>query len=230
MNTVFKFYLQAWVLFAVSSAAGLGWMLEEMLPAWRSQWRAVWEVALAVLVAGAFLFTVMGTQDKVTDRMAPETPLTLDGMAYMEFATQTEEGVAMDLSEDYRAIRWMQATVAGSPVIVEAKQGEYHWGTRYTIYTGLPGVVGWSWHQRQQRGPQAQEVDQRINAVGEFYTTIDPSLAQNFLRKYNVSYIIVGQLERIVYPGHGLDKFDVYAGQLWDEVYRDGQTVIYKTR
>ena len=62
------------------------------------------------------------------------------------------DGQMMDLSEDYRAIRWMQDNVQGSPVIVEANCTEYRWCTRFTIYTGLPGVVGWNWHQRQQRG------------------------------------------------------------------------------
>ena len=64
--------------------------------------------------------------------------------------------------------------------------------------------------------------------------------ARVFLRKYNVRYIIVGQLERAKYapgaPGgpapagdpDGLLKFDANNNVLWHEVYRDGQTVIYK--
>jgi uncharacterized membrane protein len=35
----------------------------------------------------------------------------------------------------------MQDNIQGSPVIVEANCPEYRWCTRYTIYTGLPGVV-----------------------------------------------------------------------------------------
>jgi uncharacterized membrane protein len=48
------------------------------------------------------------------------------------------------------------------------------------------------------------------------------------LRKYDVRYIIVGQLERNHYPGPGLEKFSQANGSLWREVYRDGETVIYE--
>ena len=61
-----------------------------------------------------------------------------------------------------------------------------------------------------------------------FYLTSDPESAARFLRKYDVSYIIVGQLERICYPAFSLQKFDDYEGVLWREVYRDGGTVIYE--
>jgi uncharacterized membrane protein len=62
----------------------------------------------------------------------------------------------------------------------------------------------------------------------EFYTTTDATAAVAFLHKYNVRYIIVGQLERAKYAGDGLNKFEAYNGLLWNAVYRDGQTVIYE--
>jgi uncharacterized membrane protein len=72
-------------------------------------------------------------------------------MVYMDFAHYDWKG-DMDLSQDYRAIRWMEQNVQGSPVIVEANLRDlYRWGSRFTIYPGLPGVVGWEWHQQQQR-------------------------------------------------------------------------------
>ncbi|NPA26880.1 MAG: hypothetical protein GXO36_04715, partial [Chloroflexi bacterium] len=43
-------------------------------------------------------------------------------------------------------------------------------------------------------------------------------------------YIIVGQLERAYYPGPGLDKFDQWNGQLWDRVFQQGETAIYRVR
>jgi len=134
----------------------------------------------------------------------------------------------MDLSEDYRAIRWMQSNIKGSPVIVEANCVEYHWCTRYTIYTGLPGVVGWNWHQRQQRGLMSTWVEDRVAEVGNFYESVDVEYARSFLDKYDVSYIMVGPLERAAYTPEGIAKFMQFAGKYWTEVYRDGDTAIYQ--
>jgi len=158
-------------------------------------------------------------------------PVTLDSMAYMNYAHYPDAWGDMDLSQDFRAIRWLQENVPGSSVIVEANLRQlYRWGSRMTIYTGLPGVVGWEWHQQQQRVvvPPGWVTD-RILDIEDFYRTTDENEARAFLEKYNVGYIIVGQQERGMYPGPGLEKFPVYNGILWQEVYRDGDTVIYQS-
>ncbi len=229
MNTVFKFYLQVWTLFAVCAGAALSWLLYD-LPEWSPNWRRAWQVTLAALVAGAALYPLMAGMAKIKDRMAPDVPLTLDGMEYMQHAFYTDDWGTMDLSQDYRAIRWLQENVQGSPVIVEANlRALYRWGSRYTINTGLPSVVGWEWHQQQQRAVNPGTwVTERIAEVDDFYLTTDWKAAQDFLRKYNVRYFIVGQQERGHTPGPGLDKFPAAEGQLWKEVYRDGETVIYE--
>lgn len=230
MNTVFKFYLQVWMLLGISAAAALGWLLPH-LHQWTYNWRNGWATTLFLLLVGAAMFTVYGTYDKIRDRWNPEAPRTLDSMDYMPFVTYADQGQTLVLAEDYRAIRWLQDNVQGSPVIVEANTPEYRWGSRMTIYTGLPGVVGWNWHQRQQRAlTPAEWIFGRVAEIGAFYTATDPAAAQTFLKKYDVAYIIVGQLERAYHPGPGLDKFPALNGQLWDEVYRDGQTAIYKVR
>ncbi len=228
MNTVFKFYLQSWTLFAISAAAGFGWLLTE-LPRWNVNWRKAWQFAAVFLVGSAALYPLLGSIARIKDRMTPEAPHTLDGMAYMAYSTYNDLGTVMDLSQDYRAIRWLQENVLGSPVIVEANMVEYHWGTRFTIYTGLPNVVGWNWHQRQQRavlpGPV---VEKRVEDVNNFYRTTSLEVARDFLETYDVSYIILGQLERVYYQGDGLNKFSQYEGLAWKEVYRDLDTVIYQ--
>ena len=242
MNTVFKFYLQVWALFALSAAAALGWLLEPVRR-WLPGWRIFWRVAFSFLVFSAALFTLYGSMGKIKDRWVPTAPHTLDGMAYMPFATYFEDypnvsestpadqkGVKMDLSQDYRAIRWMQENVQGSPVIVEANlRNLYRWYSRFTIYTGLPGVVGWQWHEQQQRALNPPDwVTKRITDVDLFYNTGNTDVIKQFLNLYQVRYVVVGQLERVTYPGVGLDKFPEFNGILWNEVYRDANTVIYE--
>lgn len=228
MNTVFKIYNQAWVLLGISAAVAFGFLLNEFRK-WLPGWRTAWQIAAVALVAGAALFLVMGGLGKVEDRMTEGVPHTLDSMAYMDYSTYNEFDVDMNLSEDYRAILWMQDHVQGSPVIAEAAPAgvQYYWLGRFSIYTGLPDVVGWQWHEQQQRLLFSDTVVARGVEEDAFYATTDASAALDFLHKYNVRYIIVGQLERAKYTGDGLNKFEAYNGLLWDAVYRDGQTVIY---
>jgi YYY domain-containing protein len=228
MNTVFKFYLQGWTLLAISAAASLGWIISSLYQ-WNHGWRLFWRALLVLLLLSAALYPLLGGVAKIKDRMEPEAPRSLDGMAYMNYATYHDLNTVMDLSQDYRAIRWIQENITGTPVIVEANLSEYRWGTRYTIYTGLPNVIGWNWHQRQQRAlAPANLVWDRVTEVNEFYLTPHVEEVQAFLEKYGVRYIILGQLERAAYPGPGLEKFESLDGTLWTAVYRDQETVIYE--
>jgi YYY domain-containing protein len=228
-NTVFKLYLQAWTLFAVSAAAALAWLLGDILT-WPFTSRAAFQTGLIFMTASVALFPLLGGAAKIQDRMTNHAPHTLDGMAFMQYARYNESGYDMDLSQDYRAIRWMQENVQGSPVIVEANSGNlYRWYLRFSIYTGLPSVVGWEWHQQQQRALTPPDwVSRRLWAINEFYTTESVEVAEKFLAQYNVRYIVLGQLEKATYPGPGLEKFDAQRGLLWQEVYRDQETILYE--
>jgi uncharacterized membrane protein len=90
-------------------------------------------------------------------------------------------------------------------------------------------VVGWNWHQRQQRGYADDSwVWERVNAINDFYETTDRAEATAFLARYGVSWIVVGQLERAYYPGDGLDKFPAWDGELWRQRFHQGETAIYE--
>jgi len=226
-NTIFKFYLQAWLMLAVSAGAALAWTLSAY-PQWLPSWRGVWQTGVLLLLGGAALYTFTGAGGKIRDRWNADAPRTLDAMTFMDYIQHNEFGQPIDLSEDYHAIRWMQDHVQGSPVIVEANCPEYRWCTRFTIYTGLPGVVGWNWHQRQQRVFTSIRVEGRVAAVGNFYNSVDEQFTRTFLETYDVKYIVVGQLERAEYTPEGIAKFEQWDGKLWKAVYREGSTVIYE--
>jgi YYY domain-containing protein len=229
MNTVFKFYLQAWTLFAAAAAAALGWMFSA-LPRWSPSWRSVWQLGLGLLLISTALYPLLATTARVRDRMVPGLDLTLDGMDYMAYAQYNNLGTDMDLSQDYQAIRWMQENIEGTPVVLEAAAPNgYAWFSRISIYTGLPTVRGWEWHQRQQRVlVPNNDVIERGLEVSNFYLTTNPEEAQAFLDRYHVEYIVLGQVERGYYPGPGLDKFSEFEGLLWQAVYRDRDTAVYQ--
>jgi YYY domain-containing protein len=228
MNTVFKFYYVAWVLLAVVAAAALWWRAARRPTG--ARWRArLWWVVAGCLIAGAALYPITAIPAKAKDRMAPDAPHGLDGSAYLEYAVHHDQGRPLVLAEDLAAIRWLQRHVDGTPTIVEANVPEYRWGSRITVNTGLPGVVGWNWHQRQQRGYADDSwVWERVNAINDFYETTDRAEATAFLARYGVSWIVVGQLERAYYPGDGLDKFPAWDGELWRQRFHQGETAIYE--
>jgi uncharacterized membrane protein len=92
-------------------------------------------------------------------------------------------------------------------------------------------VVGWNYHQRQQRAVTGSDkVQARVDEVNAFFLSLDPDFITNYLEKYRVEYIIVCQQESVYYPQEALNKFPAYNGVLWDEIYREGSTVIYRVR
>ena len=230
MNTVFKFYLQAWTLLALSSAYFLRKILGPLFTKIANhQTLKIWLAILIVLFFSVLLFTVTASADKISDRISKDTPFTLDGMSFMKYSTYLENDTVMDLSQDHDAIRWMQDNIKGTPTIVEANLPEYRWGNRFTVYTGLPGVLGWNWHQRQQRAINPPEwVTNRVEDINNFYSLADLEKAKEFIDKYQVEYIIVGQLEKAVYSGIGLEKFFDSKNILWEIVYKSEETYILK--
>ncbi|MBM3137695.1 MAG: hypothetical protein FJZ98_05860, partial [Chloroflexi bacterium] len=231
MNTVFKFYLQAWTFFAIASMYFLVDLVSKTLGEKRLIEHSGWKIWLGLLGFSVILFPIMASMDKIQDRMNDLTPITLDGMEYMKYSSYIENEVLMELSQDYYAIRWMQENVSGTPVIAEANVPEYRWGNRFSIYTGLPSMVGWNWHQRQQRAINPGEwIFKRVEDITEFYSTTDIEIAKGFLDRYDVKYVILGQLEKAVYPAEGLAKFAEFSGKLWDVVYEAADTRIFQIR
>ncbi len=230
MNTVFKFYIQVWVLLSVAGGAALAWVWPA-LSQWGARRRRVWLAGLTALTALAALYPLLATPAKWQVRMSQEAPHTLNGMAFMATTTYNERNQTISLAPDYAAIQWLQANVPGSPVIAEAHSDNPYRsiGGRVAMYTGLPTIIGWDWHQRQQRAvlPDSR-VPQRIQAVTELYNTPDPEAARAILARYDVSYVYVGALERLYYTSEGLAKFEemAQAGEL-ARVYQQDTVTIY---
>ncbi|MBI2941374.1 MAG: hypothetical protein HYY04_13145, partial [Chloroflexi bacterium] len=230
MNTVFKFYLQVWTMWGIGSAVALVLIGRRLLAIRRPTVRRVWVGFLAALLAATFVYPLVATPARVADRFATNVPLTLDGTAYMQYATYVDNNRELRFRTDLAAIRWLQENVEGTPVILEANTPLYRWGSRISIYTGLPTVIGWDWHQKQQRAGYTQLVDERLRDVRTMYTDASSSNTLVLLRRYKVEYIYVGDVERAYYPAPGLAKFDQMVGQSLDLVYDVDGVRIYRVR
>jgi uncharacterized membrane protein len=163
MNTIFKFYFQAWVLWSLAGAWQLCIWLnhehDERHPP--ARWRPLVLISSTLLIAVGLIYTVLAVPARGREQ---GTPWTLDGAAWLQ-TTQPE---------DYAAIAWLNANVEGAPVIVEAPGDQhraYIYEGRVSALTGLPTLLGWGGHERQWRGnyeePAVREADlERLFSTG----------------------------------------------------------------
>jgi YYY domain-containing protein len=231
MNTLFKFFIQVWTIFGIVAAVTLPQIWQ-----WSQHWswpgQLAWISVALVLLLATLVYPLLGTRVRVDDRFPGDhnRPAigTLDGLAYMTIGVfEWPAGRPIELKYDYEAIRWLQDNVSGTPIIAEAKVGYYReGGMRVAAYTGFPSVLG-GLHQSEQRPPS--QIGSRDAVVNEFWATPDPARTLQLIDELNISYIYIGQVERINYGDYVADKFEqlVTQGEL-EVVFENEQTKIYK--
>ncbi|MCI0888783.1 MAG: hypothetical protein J4N28_04080, partial [Chloroflexi bacterium] len=245
MNTVFKLGLNAWVLLALAGGVGLWHLWATGGLRWRgARWprygRRAWLALLAVLVLAGAVFPVVGTRARLVYRFDTTLGLTLDGAAYQQLAVYGDPGqtsrqdddVRYALRDDAEALEFMRRNIIGSPVVLEAAtEHAYRWQPRVAAYTGLPVVVGWQWHQLQQRGAGGNEpanVRRRVHDVGEMYSTEDPRRLMLLLEAYEVAYVYVGPAERANFPEAGIAKFAAMVGEELELFFTNDTVQVYR--
>ncbi|MBZ0111835.1 MAG: DUF2298 domain-containing protein, partial [Thermoanaerobaculia bacterium] len=223
MNTVFKLGFEAWWLLGIAGAVAV---VELLRRARRrgARIRSSWIVAVLLL---GLLYPIVAVPDRIRDRFAGSSYRGLNGLAYLEEATYSDpRGAPILLRWDLEAIEWLRREVEGTPVIAESPELEYGWGSRISSATGLPTVVGWIAHQRQQRIAVGLDLaGQRARDLARLYRTTDLHEAARLLDRYDIEFLILGRLERLSYPGAGLEKFEE-AGPLWTVAFANRETKI----
>lgn len=213
MNTVFKFYYQAWLLFAIASAYGLYWVAAKLKATHGWLWlKGLWWGGVAVFLAAALAYPVAASFSRMD--MFQRRP-SLDGLAFVK---------GFDPAE-YEAIEWLKGNIEGSPTIVEAPGGAYTDFGRVSSRTGLPTVIQWPGHEAQWRGP-LKELGEREQDVNQIYSSPDAALVQRLLGKYGISYVYAGRLERARYGEASLGRF----ASTMDTVFQNQGVSIYRVR
>jgi YYY domain-containing protein len=222
MNTIFKFYYQAWLLFGIAAPVALHYLWQNGLPQRREEREdnapslgvlstfavkfmpLLLTIGYIVALAIGLLYPYYAVQSRAQEFRGPLTaetrqPATLNGLARVERHNPGK----------YAALLWLRENTAGDAVIVEAVGGAYSEYGRISANTGRPTLLGWANHQYQWRGSDTPEPPIRERAVEQIYTLPAQNWAEtaDLLNRYNVRYIIIGQLERRTYPNLQEEKF-----------------------
>ena len=231
MNSIFKFYLQIWILLGIFSGCAL-WILAMKIISKRISrfWSNFLVISISVCAFAVSIYPVLGTYNRINDRFESSigSELSLNGLDFADRALFWDSDRPIYLAPDIGAVRWMRRNVVGSPVILEAVTPQYLWGSRMSIYSGLPTIIGWEWHQTQQRWDYKSTIETRANDVRMIYNSEDITAVRELLDRYDVTFIIVGELERIYYSNEGLAKFNSSDLEWLDLVYDSGGTRIYR--
>lgn len=210
MNTIFKFYYAAWVLWGIAAAYAA-------VQLWPRRLRAVNLLQLLVFipVVLSLLYPILSTWTK-TNQFAPANGLTLDGIAYMERSRPDE----------YAAFRWIDENLDDG-VILEAVGGSYTSYGRVSTHTGLSTLLGWPYHEFQWRGDFSYQ-GSREGDIAEIYTTDDWEAARTLIMEYGVDYVFVGSLERSKYqPPEFAPINEEKFSNFMRVVFKKGEVTIY---
>ena len=221
MNTVFKFYYQAWVMFGITSAYSIWWLLNRGKDILRRIGSIFFISSTILLIGAALVYPLIAGYSRVDGfRTTPK----LDGTANLAAANP----------DDWAAIAWLKNNVTGVPVILEAPGKSYNYEGRISAFSGFPAVLGWAYHEGQWRGNFDQQ-SLREPDIQTIYTTRSGDQALELLRKWGVKYVIVGETEinyiqqlcadpnRACNLSLALSKFDT----VLTPVFQQGNTTIY---
>jgi uncharacterized membrane protein len=215
MNTIFKFYYQAWLLFGLAGA----YTISVSLGTWRG-WRsapAILSVLALVLGVTSSIYLVAGAYSKT---MGFSGQPTFDATAYLVNGGQNE----------LVALRWIRANTQPDDLVVEGKGASYRADlSRISTMTGRPTLLGWDGHEAQWRGKRyAEMAEGRAEALETIYRGGTAEQLRQHIDTWGIDYIYVGPAERMQY---GITPaVEGLLRQVTDQVFESGDVRIYRAR
>ena len=210
-NTVFKFYYEVWVFFAVAGGYGIYYWMRRH-PTLVGRIRHVSAVAFFVavlLIAVSLYYPFAATASKSSETA---TELTLDGLKFLE-----RSGTAVP-----EAMDWIRENVRNDDVIVEASGTSYSKFGRFSGWTGKPAILGWAQHQSQWRGGDEVWID-REKDVERIYNSADDSETRMLIDRYGADYLVISPNEREKYTELDVSKFD----RIGSRVFENQEVIIF---
>ena len=229
MNTLFKFYLQSWVISGIA-ATGIIILIGYMLSRLTNVIHRGFPISFfAVLLLVLMIYPVFSIYPRVSDRFS-QTIFTIDGLEYAKHSIHVERDEMLVLDSDRKMIEWLNRSVSGTPVILEATGDQYRWNGRVSSYTGFPTVLGWPWHQMQQKPYLHLNIMNRFTDIKNIYSSSNLDVKRRLIDKYQIDLIVWGDIEAIYYGRESLNSLDkMYGMGMLDKIYSADRNIVYKT-
>jgi uncharacterized membrane protein len=205
INTIFKFYYQAWMLWSLAAAFSSAYLLQNL----RGMKNTLVGLVISLVIFAGLLYPSLSLLTK-TENFTPALGFTLDDF----------DRIQRENPDEAAAIEFLRTVPNG--VVVEAVGGSYTNYARISTYTGLQSVMGWSGHEAQWRGSYEPQ-GSRTEDITKLYTTTHWDEAQTILDQYNVRYVYIGILE---YSSMSV-KEEKFKNRL-KPIFQQGTVVIYE--
>jgi hypothetical protein len=208
INTIFKFYYQAWTLLSLAAAFGVAVMFTQL----RGWALALYTTVMVIVIGAGLVYPAFALPTKTDDfKWRNPEQRTLDGSAYL----------AGFMPDDYQAIQFMQGLEPGVVAEATSDRANYSEYARISTFTGMPTVLGWPGHEDQWRAHALQ--GSRMPDLETLYTTSDWNIAMEIIDRYDIRYIVVGDLERRTYDVNE-EKFINFL----TPIYQNGSITVYE--
>jgi len=202
MNTVFKFYYQAWIVLSVVGGYGsyVWWKHHpKLVGVTRVGSRTAIGVLIVVIISSLYFPVAAAVSKTVASGLGPN----LDGLSFMKARDEDELNVIRDISK-----------ISGhDDVLVEAVGGSYSEYSRISGSTGVPTPLGWEFHEKQWHGSTDLFSDRKSD-LETLYTTNDRSEIDEIIAKYSLTMVVVGPRERSTYGNIDMTMFDTIGDRI----------------
>ena len=183
-NTMFKLTYQAFILFGMV----MPYVIIRTLTVVRELWAQAVSMVLCFILLMTGGFIIRSSKDWFGNIMDRSLRVSTDASVFVD----------QSFPSDFDAIAWLNNSVSGRPVVLEAPGDSYTGYERVSVATGLPTVRGWYVHEWLWRS-DTDLLNERSGDIETIYTGEDEQTVRDLIKKYNISYIYIGSLERSMY-------------------------------
>ncbi len=183
MNTIFKLYLQVWLLSGVAAALAVIYLWGRAR-AWRPA-QGLIAVATALVLVTGLTYPIVAASQWLQFKNPDGGWQGIDGVGWLE---DSDPATA-------NAITWLRKNASNADVLLAAGGCSYVAPVGFpSAASGVPSIVGWTGHERQWHlGDEAitNEIAQRLADVVNLFARPDDEL----LDRYGVTLLYIGRPE-----------------------------------